>query len=302
MINEQIGKKKILEISIVINTIGENILNKVLESIVNSSVSVKEIIISIPENKDFNISQEFINEYNIKVIKTKFNNQINQRIAGFKIASSQYIMQLDSDVILDKFCIENLHTSLLNITENASVGAFIMNVSEDKKTIKHGFLNIFVKSMRNIILNNKIDIDNWSITKAGTGFGFEKNKISDSLTIVDWLSGGCIMHKKHNLILNNYLPYDGKSYCEDLIHSFLLNKKGVKLYLNNRAKSLHADSLNIYKLSFLDFFDYFVNEYKNRKYFVKLARLNIINFNLWSFAIFTKYLIFKLLKLLKFNI
>ena len=51
MIYEQIGKKKILEISIVINTIGENILNKVLESIVNSSVSVKEIIISIPSRE-----------------------------------------------------------------------------------------------------------------------------------------------------------------------------------------------------------------------------------------------------------
>ena len=82
----------------------------------------------------------------------------------------------------------------------------------------------------------------------------------------------------------------------------MLNKKGVKLYLNNRAKCLHADSFDIYKLSFLGFFDYFVNEYKNRKYFVKLARLNIINFNLWSFAILIKYLIFKLLKLLKFNI
>ncbi len=248
MINENIGSKKILEISIVIPTIGENTLNKVLESIVNSSVNVKEIIISIPENKNLNILKEFINKNHIKIIKTKFNNQINQRIAGFKIASSQYIMQLDSDVILDKFCIENLHMSLLNITENASVGAFIMNVSEDKKTIKHGFLNIFVKSMRNIILNNQIDIDSWSITKAGTGFGSEKNNISESLINVDWLSGGCIIHKKHNLILDNYLPYDGKSYCEDLIHSFLLNKKGIKLYLNNRAKCLHEDSFNIYKL------------------------------------------------------
>ena len=49
---------------------------------------------------------EFINENNMKVIKTKFNNQINQRIAGFKIASSQYIMQLDSDVILDKIFLD----------------------------------------------------------------------------------------------------------------------------------------------------------------------------------------------------
>ena len=242
MINEQIGKKKILEISIVINTIGENILNKVLESIVNSSVSVKEIIISIPENKNFNISQELINENNIKIIKSKFNNQINQRIEGFKIASGKYIIQLDSDVILDKFCIENLHTSLLNITENASVGALIMNVNEGKKTIKHGFFYIIVKLIRNIILNNQIDIDSYSITKAGTGFGFGKNRISESLINVDWLSGGCIIHKKQNLILDNYLPYDGKSYCEDLIHSFLLNKKGIKLYLNTRAKCLHKDS------------------------------------------------------------
>ena len=49
------------------------------------------------------------------------------------------------------------------------------------------------KSMRNIILNNKIDIDSWSITKAGTGFGFGKNKISESLMNVDWLYGGCII-------------------------------------------------------------------------------------------------------------
>ena len=254
MINEKIGKKKVLEISIVINTIGENILNKVLESIVNSSVNVKEIIISIPENKNLSISKELINENNIKIIKTKFNNQINQRIAGFKIASGKYIIQLDSDVILDKFCIENLHTSILNITDKASVGALIFNESEGKKSIKHGFHNIIVKLIRNIILNNQIDIDSWSITKAGTGFGFGKNKISESLINVDWLSGGCIIHKKHNLILDNYLPYDGKSYCEDLIHSFLLNKKGIKLYLNNRAKCLHEDSFNIYKLSFIRFF------------------------------------------------
>ena len=80
MHNEKIGKKKVLEISIVINTIGENILNKVLESIVNSSVNVKEIIISIPENKNLSISKELINENNIKIIKTKFNNQINWKI------------------------------------------------------------------------------------------------------------------------------------------------------------------------------------------------------------------------------
>ena len=123
MINEKININKILEISIVINTIGENILNKVLESIVNSSVNVKEIIISIPENKNLSISKELINEDNIKIIKTKFNNQINQRIAGFKIASGKYIIQLDSDINLDKFCIENLHTSILNIRDKASVGA-----------------------------------------------------------------------------------------------------------------------------------------------------------------------------------
>ena len=39
-----------------------------------------------------------------------------------------------------------MHTSILNITEKASVGALIFNENEGKKTIKHGFFYIIVKN------------------------------------------------------------------------------------------------------------------------------------------------------------
>ena len=37
------------------------------------------------------------------------------------------------------------------------------------------------------------------------------------------------MHRRENLILYDYYPFKGKAYAEDLFHSLLLKKKGVKL-------------------------------------------------------------------------
>jgi len=39
------------------------------------------------------------------------------------------------------------------------------------------------------------------------------------------------LHRKENLILEDYFPFEGKAYAEDVIHSFLLRKQGVKLYV-----------------------------------------------------------------------
>ncbi len=44
-----------------------------------------------------------------------------------------------------------------------------------------------------------------------------------------WLPGGCVLHRRENLILFDFYPFRGKAYAEDLFHSLLLKKKGVRL-------------------------------------------------------------------------
>ena len=52
---------------------------------------------------------------------------------------------------------------------------------------------------------------------------------------IDWLPGGCILHRRENLIVKNYYPFSGKAYAEDLFHSLLLKEKGVILVRSGKA-------------------------------------------------------------------
>ena len=108
------------------------------------------------------------------------------------------------------------------------------------------------------------------IAKSGINYGINKISLKkeEGCVSVDWQPGGCILHKRSNLIKENYFPYRGKAYSEDLIHSYLLRKKGVKLLVNLDAYCFISSDIQFEKLGelFLDF--------KSRFYFVKMAGLS----------------------------
>jgi hypothetical protein len=58
------------------------------------------------------------------------------------------------------------------------------------------------------------------------------NNVNDK---VEWLAGGCILHRKENLITENYFPFSGKAYCEDLMHSILLRKNNIDLWITKNV-------------------------------------------------------------------
>ena len=94
------------------------------------------------------------------------------------------------------------------------------------------------------------------------------------------LSGGCVLHYKKNLVLENYYNYDGKAFGEDFIHSFLLYKKSINLYLfeSNFIKyhKIHDEHYNFN--NFKDFVKYLIRSYKIRKYLLKTSNGNIFFF------------------------
>jgi hypothetical protein len=75
-----------------------------------------------------------------------------------------------------------------------------------------------------------------TISKAGTNYGVDPQYISSSEYEVDWLPGGCVLHNQASLYRDNYYPFVGKAYCEDLIHSCLLKNGGTNLFVIPNAK------------------------------------------------------------------
>ena len=81
-------------------------------------------------------------------------------------------------------------------------------------------------------------IVSWSVkrmgylTKTGMGYGIDPSKLFSNRPFqVEWLNGGAVMCHVDDLILEDYFPFEGKSYFEDTIHSILW-KKIIILYLS----------------------------------------------------------------------
>ena len=44
-----------------------------------------------------------------------------------------------------------------------------------------------------------------------------------------------LLIRKKYIIKNKYFNFEGKAYCEDLIHSNLLKNNGIKLFISNKS-------------------------------------------------------------------
>ena len=220
-----------MKLSVVIPTIGDRNLFPTLLSLNNSSIEINEIIISAPIKNKLN-SIELQKIRNLKIHISKFKGQVLQRIEGFKIAKGDYILQLDDDIILNKNCIRLLFDELKNLP-NASISPNVF-LSENKNSI-FSKKDSLKQKIFNLISGLKLYNREGRITISGFESYPEISSNSDLLTETEWLIGGCVLHHKKNLILNNYFNFSGKAYCEDLFHSLELRKNKIKLFIHKKA-------------------------------------------------------------------
>lgn len=88
-----------------------------------------------------------------------------------------------------------------------------------------------------LICNGTLSAPAGKISKSGEPFGYyQRNRKVKNHENVDWLPGGCILHRRENLILESYYPFVGKAFGEDLIHSKKLKEKGIQLFVVPEAK------------------------------------------------------------------
>jgi len=293
MINSDKRKKLNFSLSVVVTTLGNHSLIETIESVNKSSIIPMEILICIPRSR-LNLLEEISFKHNVRIITAPLFSQVEQRILGFRHAKGAFVLQLDDDIVLRENCIELLIKAMQNSSlDKIAVGPNMLDKITGKslhsrpnwpkpfKYLYHFLTGGYSGSRLNLLSSNA-----------------SKNVGKHQIYNVDWLAGGCVLHKRENLILDSFYPFSGKAYCEDLIHSHYLSCNGVILCINLDS-CCEVDYFSPADLSFRDYWKLISSESKARLFYFKLINKNLFFIYFYYFFEFLFYLIKNCNKFLK---
>jgi hypothetical protein len=260
-----------LNLTIVIPTVGEKALLGVIKNL-NSTISRPKKILVVVYKENFIKINKDINIYdNVEIVQTNSSGQVNQRVEGFKLALTDFVMQIDADCYIDNQSIKAM-IDFLKTDENISVGPCFFDINNNLPIHKLNSNNRMPQIIKNLILgfpnNNSIM---GKVSKSGTNFGVDFFFLKKKAIQVDWIPGGCLMHHKKNLYLKDYYPFKGKAYYEDLIHSKILIQKNLKLFIIKDA--ICKTDFPIFPKQFKEFIKYMrAYNYTSKIYNVGIIR------------------------------
>jgi hypothetical protein len=240
-------------VSVVIPTIGENSLLDTLSFLNESSDLILEVIIVIPDSYKANMA-DFVLYENNKLHVTKSKGQVKQRIEGFKLinVNTKYILQLDTDILISRATLVNLLATIKKLPKKSCIAPLIVDRGQQSNYmyINSIFSPLFYKILGTNTFKPGV------LTRDGINTCFIG---LNTISIVDWLPGGCLLHNSSNLILDNYYPFSGKAYAEDVIHSLKLRNNGISLYIDpasiveTKLFNVNVGVINKLKQSFKSF-------------------------------------------------
>ncbi len=264
--------EKFSNFTLVIPTLYGTELEETLIQIHKGTYIPAEIIIVIPSEFQKNI--DVLKKYsNLIILGVDFRGQVRQRIFGFKHASNDIVIQLDDDIFVDPYCFENLIGTIQTSGDQIAV-APLFKFNDSKSSCYNNDSKWYLLHR---IIHGKNFLKSGKITASGLNMGIFHNEGNNRLFESDWVPGGCLAHKKCNLILENYYPFNGKAYFEDVYHSVLLRNKSVKLLVDNKAICLIEPYEKTNFKSNLEEFLYFK---KYRKHLIRLLNGNFFHLNL----------------------
>lgn len=264
-------------VSVVIATLGNELLGQTINSLNAGTCPPIEVLVCIPRGFEPNVDKLSIE--NVRIIYTEERGQVAQRVAGFKEVKGDYILQLDDDCLVDPMLIEKLVNQLEAFPKPASIGPMLLDINTSKSIYDRR-----TSGLKNwlfcYLTDGKTKLKPGVVTKAGinSGVTFEDFKM-ESIIDVDWLPGGCVLHRKGSLVTRNYYPFPGKAYGEDLIHSYHLRQKGITLLVTSECacktelvperRTLSGNIRELYC------------QYRSRKYFLRLSNKSTIRLHLF---------------------
>jgi hypothetical protein len=285
---------KTLPISIVIATLGNSVINETIESINSGDFLPEKILICIPKS-EFNNKYSFNSTNNIEIIETTCRGQVAQRAIGLSRAATKYVMQLDDDVIFMKDTLNKL----FEILKNKGLGNVVAPLFRNHKNgdlgakYKVGIYSILENLYATLVCGSHYGTKRiGTISSSGIGYGVAYSPIGERVIESEWIPGGVVLCHKEDLITQNYYPFEGKAYSEDLIHSILWRNNGCRLWTALDVQVFIDVSEESYKLRDI------MNRYHAHLYVCKIKQGKILKTKLW--LIF--YCIKNIKKIMKQNV
>ena len=221
-----------LPISVVIATLGGEVLSDTVGRLNGGQRVPAEILICIPETYVENVAH-VATVNNVNVITTDCRGQVAQRTIGLKAAKCDYVLQCDDDVILSGDTLNVLFNFLVVKGRRNVVAPFFKIYPDGRDATRYsgGLSDFFKDCYFTLICGAAFGRQRFGrIASSGLGFGVLRNDMATGAVESEWLPGGVALCHRSDLITDNYYPFSGKAFSEDLIHSLLWRNQGCRLW------------------------------------------------------------------------
>ena len=266
-----------LPISVVIATLGGDALSNIVERLNSGQKVPAEILICIPEAYvEYAAQVAIIN--NVNVITTACKGQVAQRAIGLKAAKCDYVLQCDDDVILSANTLNVLFNFLLVKGRRNVVAPFFKIYPDGRDATRYsgGLLDFFKDCYFTLICGAAFGRKRFGrIASSGIGFGVLGNDMATGAVESEWLPGGVALCHRSDLITDNYYPFSGKAFSEDLIHSLLWRNQGCRLWTLLDESAM----VDVTKESFS--WEGIIGRYRAHSYVAKLKGASAWRTRLW---------------------
>lgn len=266
-----------LSISVVIATLGGEVLQTTIAHLNQGECVPAEILICIPEPEAAKADCVAAIS-NVHIIKTSCRGQVAQRAEGLGMAAFPYVMQFDDDVILPRDTLRVLYETLLAKGRGSIVGPFfrLQATGEDGTRYFEGFRGTLRNVHATLVCGAQFGRNRLGkISLSGIGFGVPMTSGAVRVVESEWLPGGVVLCHKADLITYNYYPFAGKAFSEDLIHSILWRMQGCRLWTVLDVSALIDVTIESFAWKSV------MARYRAHTYVAKLSRGSVWYTRLW---------------------
>jgi glycosyltransferase involved in cell wall biosynthesis len=220
------------KISVVIATLGGTPLKATLQALMNGTVRPDEILICIPEKNAAAV--ETFQDDIVRVVITPQQGQVKQRAFGFRSVTGDLVLQLDDDICLNRSALQVMCESLQGMGKGNAVAP--VYYADKTGTCIHQLEKGWKGAVKNLF-DCFFCAAEWGtdkmgkVTSIGINYGVDDALMKNSTFPVQWLPGGCVLSYRADLITEDFFPFEGKAYCEDIFHSFYRRRAGISQWV-----------------------------------------------------------------------